>query len=85
MATCALFMLLGAPILIWVIIANIQLQRRFEQKFPPLSDDEFVARCSPGTKPQIALKVRRTLADCLCVEYERIYPSSTLQDDLGAE
>jgi hypothetical protein len=56
-----------------------------EERFPPISDAEFVARCSPGTDPAVALKVRRILADCLCVEYDRIYPSARLVEDLGAE
>lgn len=57
----------------------------FAKRFPPLSDDEFMARCRPGTRPEIALKVRRTLSDCLGIDYERIYPESQLVRDLGAE
>jgi hypothetical protein len=59
--------------------------RTFNDRFPPISDEEFVARCRPGTRPEIALKVRRTIADCLGVEYERIYPESQLRQDLGAD
>lgn len=62
-----------------------ELDRTFEDRFPPLSDAEFVARCRPGTRPEIALKVRRIVADCLGVEYERIYPESRFVDDLGAD
>jgi hypothetical protein len=84
MASCVFFLLLFlAPIVMWIIVAVID-EKRFNEKFPPISDAEFVARSS-CTNPQIALKVRRILADCLNVEYERIYPSSTLQGDLGAE
>jgi hypothetical protein len=57
----------------------------FEERFPPISDEGFVARCSPGTDPAVALKVRRVLAESLCVEYERIHPSARLMQDLGAE
>jgi hypothetical protein len=57
----------------------------FEERFPPISDAEFVTRCSPGISPEVALKVRRIMADALAVEYERIYPSSRLIEDLGAE
>lgn len=59
--------------------------RAFRERFPPISDEEFLARCSPGTEPWIALKVRRILSEALAVEYERIYPTSRLQTDLGAE
>jgi hypothetical protein len=60
-------------------------QKRSRRRFPPISDDEFLARCAPGTNPQVALKVRRIVADSLGVEYERIYPSSRFAEDLGAD
>ncbi len=53
----------------------------FEERFPPISDAEFLARCSPGTDHGVALKVRRILSDIYGVEYERVYPSSRLVDD----
>ena len=60
-------------------------RRAFEERFPPLCDAEFVARCAAGTSPEVALKVRKIFAEILCVEYERIDPSSRLIDDLGAD
>ncbi len=57
----------------------------FKQRFPPISDAEFVARCGPTTNPKIALRVRRIVADQLGVEYDRIYPSSRFVEDLGAD
>ncbi len=58
---------------------------RFDERFPPISDAEYVARCRPKTNVHAALKVRRILSESLGVEYERIYPSSRLIEDLGAE
>jgi hypothetical protein len=58
---------------------------KFQERFPPISDEEFLARCPPGTDPVIALKVRSTLCDALGVDYERIYPESRLIAGLGAE
>jgi hypothetical protein len=55
----------------------------FAERFPPISDAEFMERCPPGTNPKVALKVRRIVADQLGVEYERIYPSSSFVNDLG--
>ena len=52
---------------------------------PPISDDEFLARCPPGTNRAIALKVRRIVADQLGVDYERIRPESRFVEDLGAD
>jgi hypothetical protein len=75
--------------LVVFLSAEVILHRRrraaFGKRFPPISDAEFMALCRPGTKPAIALKVRRIMADQLAVEYERIYPSSRIVDDLGAE
>ncbi len=64
---------------------NRRKQSEFEKRFPPISDEEFVARCAPGTNREIALKVRKIVADQLGVEYERIYPSSSFVNDLGAD
>ena len=71
-------------VLIGILLANREWEA-FNQRFPPLSDAEFVARCAKGTNPQVALKVRRIVAECLGVEYERIYPSSRFAEDLGAD
>lgn len=60
-------------------------ERAFRERFPPISDEEFLARCPPGTDPEIALKVRETLSDARGVDRERIYPESRLIADLGAE
>jgi len=57
----------------------------FLESFAPISDDEFLARCRPGTKRDVALGVRRVIADSLSVDYERIHPSARLVADLGAE
>lgn len=51
----------------------------FERRFPPISDEEFVARCTPGTDPAVALRVRKIVAYHTGVEYERIYPLVTVR------
>ena len=77
-------LVLGLVLSPCVVFANRECET-FNERFPPISDAEFLARCSPGTDPDIALKVRRIVSDSLGVEYERIYPSSRLIADLGAE
>lgn len=67
-----------------VAIGAIQKQE-INERFPPITDDEFLARCSPGTNPEIALKVRRIVSELLAVEYDRIYPSTNFIEDLGAD
>ena len=74
--------------LIAIVVLNLLARRdrvNFKEKFPPISDDEFMARCSPGTRPEVALKVRRIVADHLAVKYEQIYPSMRFIEDIGAD
>jgi hypothetical protein len=87
----------GAPVieslfvvsLVLVVLVGIGLAMRaradFEERFPPISDAEFLARCPPGTNPEVALKVRRMVAEYFDVEYERVYPSTRLIEDLSAD
>lgn len=76
-----------AASLVALVVCLIAARRKwaaFVERFPPISDAEFLARCKPGTNPEVALKVRRIVSDALAVEYERIYPSSRFVNDLGA-
>jgi hypothetical protein len=78
----------GGFLLVLVVACTItgwRANRAFREKFPPITEAEFLARCRPGTNPAIALRVRRIIADNLGVEYERTYPSSSFIEDLGAD
>lgn len=75
--------ILVTGVLLWDMVARREATAAFRKRFPPISDAEFLARCSPGTRPEVALKVRRLVAEELGVEYERVYPSSRFED-LGA-
>jgi hypothetical protein len=66
-------------------IVSKRQQKAFAERFPPISDAEFMARCTPGTRPEVALKVRRIVADAFGIEYERVYPSSRFVEDLDAD
>ncbi|WP_422929244.1 hypothetical protein [Singulisphaera sp. PoT] len=79
----SIVMILSVGIL--VAIAMRRERVAFEVKFPPISDEEFLARCAPGTNPEIALKVRRIVSNSLGVDYERIHPECRFVDDLGAD
>lgn len=59
--------------------------RALRERFPPLTDEEFLARCRPGTNPAVALKVRRTIAAYFAIECARVHPEMTFVDDLGAD
>ncbi|MFO0799312.1 MAG: hypothetical protein U0804_17735 [Gemmataceae bacterium] len=66
---------------LWILRTDADFNTRFQ----PISDDEFVARCSPGTSRHVALTVRRIVAAHLAVEYERVHPSMRWVEDLGAD
>src|SRR3954471_3536309 len=72
-----------------VALANladaIRNRTESEEGFPPISNTEFMARCTSGTSPEVALKVRRIVADRLAVNYEQVYPSTRFVEDLGAD
>jgi hypothetical protein len=68
-----------------VVICEATARRRFKSRFPPISDDEFVELCGPGTNRDVALRVRRIVADQLGVEYDRIHPSCSFVNDLGCD
>lgn len=78
---------LSAYVITTIVCVYVEKWNRksFEDRFPPISDAEFIARCTPGTNQDTALRVRRIVAETLGVEYERIYPSSRLVEDLGAD
>lgn len=82
------------PVVIAVVIAAVvilgtyfdrQQRAEFRKKFPPLTDDEFVKRCGPGTDPEMALIVRDIIAEQLNIPREEIYPEHRFIDDLHAD
>lgn len=82
---CAALLLLPLVVLLTFLADAKRDRRDFGRQFPPISDAEFLARCTPGTSADVALKVRRIVSEMLAVEYERIYPSTRFIDDLGAD
>jgi len=81
--------LVGLSLIVFVCIPSAKQGHArhlsFLERFRPISDDEFLARCQPGTRRDAALGVRRILAEYLGVEYERNHPNAKLAADLGAE
>jgi hypothetical protein len=81
-----ILLVLGAMLFLFLWMASIKREKElFNKRFPPLSDAEFVERCSAGVNPQRALKVRRIVAEHLCVDYDRVHPSTRFVEDLGAD
>ena len=77
---CAAAVLVG--LLVWTMVSDA---RDFKERFPPISDAEFLARCPPGTKPEVALMVRRIVAEHFVIEYDRVDPSMNFIEDVGAD
>lgn len=80
--------LIVVPVAIILFFAAVSvLARRNEQAFrnrwPAISDEEFLAKCSPGTSPQRALRVRRIVSEQLGVRYAHIHPEQSFVDDLN--
>ena len=71
-------------VFLWLIRKTIEAERRavqraiaeFNAAHPPMSDDEFLARCSPNVRPDIALRVRAVVSVSLGIEYDRVYPDT---------
>jgi hypothetical protein len=68
-----------------VVMVSARNRAAFEERFPPISDAEFLARCSPGVNPEVALKIRRIVAGHFAIEYERVHPSMSFVEDIGAD
>ncbi|MDA8743306.1 hypothetical protein N9N28_01620 [Rubripirellula amarantea] len=81
LVTVAVFALIIVTAGIW----GIKRDRDFKRRWPAISDDEFVFRCTPGTNRQRALKVRRIISEQLGVPYEHIHPDQSFVDDLNAD
>jgi hypothetical protein len=89
--------LVGAILVLAAVLALIVLarseriavtlvnRRSFAERFPPISDVEYLALCSPGVNPEVALKVRRIVANHFGIDYERVHPSMSFIDDMGAD
>lgn len=65
-------------------IAKIGMGKDFDEKWPVISDEEFVRQCSSEVDLEVARKVRDILSNMLGVERARIHPQQNLMDDLGA-
>ena len=81
--------LLIAVLAFFVAMIVVLLERRsiakFNERFPPINDDEFVRRCRSGVNRNTAIRVRRIVSEQLGIEYERVYPEQKFVDDLGCD
>jgi len=77
------FLLFAAAVAMLVRWRSNAAIAAFKERWPPISEEEFVRRCSPGVDRECALKARRIISDQLGVDYDRIYPEQDFAEDLG--
>jgi len=68
--------------MMFVVAVDRKVEQRFNKRWPPISDDEFLAKCSSSIDPEIALRVRAIISDVYGIPYNQIYPDQNLIDDL---
>lgn len=80
-----------APLVVGALAYGFMLwrDRHFQWVAPapvaPMSDEEFIAACGPGTDPEVALAVRRIVSEKLSIPYKEIYPSHRFIENLKAD
>ena len=72
---------IGASVVLTVCLFSRRAVQNFTDKWPAIDDDEFVSRCTPGTRRDTALGVRRIVSDQLSIPYEHIHPEQSFVDD----
>ncbi len=65
-----------------VILSFCLGKRQFNDRFPPIDDDEFIRRCRSGVNRDVAMRVRRVVSEQLGIEYARVYPEQRFVQDL---
>ncbi len=82
MTDIVIALFIAAVILVLMASVSSTMSSSFNERWPPISDDEFLARCSPGTTRETALRVRRIISEQLGVPYDQIYPEQDFVNDL---
>ena len=76
------FLVIG---LLLSMASDIKKSTKWHREWPQIDDNEFLARCSPGTDRNTALRVRRIVSEQLGVDYDRVYPEQRFVEDLGCD
>ena len=62
------------------MVGEIRRAQKIRAKYPPISDEEFMAKLPPGTSRDIAMRVRSIVAEQMGVDRERIHPDTKFTD-----
>ena len=82
MTDIVIALFIAAVILVLMASVSSTMSSSFNERWPPIFDDGFLARCSPGTTRETALRVRRIISEQLGVPYDQIYPEQDFVNDL---
>ena len=77
-----LFVVVGVGFILLCLCVEAREWRAYRKSHPPLSDEEFVQRCSSDVPPELALRIRELFAQYSGVDAAIIYPDTRIVDDL---
>ncbi len=72
-------------LILYFVVDGIGKRRRFRERWPAISDEEFLEKCPQGTSLDTAIRVRRIVAKQLGIPYEHIHPEQSFARDLGCD
>lgn len=72
-------------VILAIVSISVLSARQFNDAWPPIDEDEFFKRCTPGTNRETALTVRKIIAEQLGIPYAQIYPEQRFVEDLNAD
>ena len=70
---------------LWLVVGGTGMSRSWKQRWPAISEEEFISKCTPGVNPERALKVRRVISEQLGIPYEHIHPEQRFVEDLHCD
>ncbi len=77
----AVMVIAACGLILFVCRFDLSVRRDLTGKpCPPISDEEFLARCGAGTDSTIALKVRQLIAEQSGTDAATIYPETTIYE-----
>jgi len=71
--------------LMFILMQGTTMTAKWKQRWPAISEEEFLAKCEPGVNRQRALKVRRIISEQLGIPYEHIHPDQRFIEDLHCD
>lgn len=81
-APLTVFAVILINLVILLVLKSIRDHNKYVQKYPPISDEEFMARLPRGTSRDTALRIRAIISAQMGVPIENIHPETRFEDFL---